>query len=160
MLISVEEIRSLLLELLDATRRETWVALAGIDPVTVIHSDDRAWRVRDILGHLGVWNGEAAQSLVTYSQGGEYLCIPSEAEYDAYNDAAAEERHTWTIEQIWAEYEASYDQLMLLVETMPLENWNRDMLYPWNERGTIRNLIEVMMKHEVDHREVIVKATK
>ena len=157
MLLSVEEIRSLMLELLEVTRRETRSVLAGINPVTIIHSDDRAWRVRDILGHLGVWNGEAAQSLEAYAQGGEYLCIPSEAKYDEYNDAAAEERRSWTIEQIWAEYEASYDQLKLLVETMPYENWNRDMLYPWNERGTIRNLIEVMMKHEVEHREVIVK---
>jgi hypothetical protein len=56
---------------------------------------------------------------------------------------------------VWAEYEASYDQLKLLVETMPAENWNGEMLYPWNERGTIRNLIEVMMKHEAEHREII-----
>ncbi len=158
MLLSVKEIRSLMLELLDVTRRETRSALAGIDPVIVIHSDDHAWRVRDILGHIGVWNGEAAQSLVMYAQEGEYLCISSEAKYDEYNDAAADERRTWTIEQIWAEYEASYDQLILLVKTMPLENWTREMLYPWNEWGTIRNLIEVMMEHEVDHRDAIVKA--
>jgi hypothetical protein len=41
---------------------------------------------------------------------------------------------------------------------MPVEKWTGKMLYPWNERGTIRNLIEVMMKHEVDHRQIIVKA--
>ena len=39
-----------------------------------------------------------------------------------------------------------------------MSNWEREMLYPWNERGTIRNLIEVMMKHEVQHRGVIEKA--
>jgi len=41
------------------------------------------------------------------------------------------------------------------VETMPAEEWNTEMLYPWNERGTIQNLIEVMMKHDVEHREII-----
>jgi hypothetical protein len=38
---------------------------------------------------------------------------------------------------------------------MPDENWNTDMLYPWNERGTVRKLIEIMMKHEVEHRELM-----
>jgi len=156
---SVEETRSLLLELLDVTRRETRKALSGIDPEDVVHSDDRAWKVRDILGHLGVWNGEAARSLLAHAQGGEYHCIPSEAKYDEYNDTAAEERRAWMIKQVWAEYEASSEQLKLLVERMPVENWGQDMLYPWNERGTMRNLIKVMMKHEVEHREVIVKAT-
>jgi hypothetical protein len=56
---------------------------------------------------------------------------------------------------VWAEYEASYNELKLLVETMPEENWNTDMVYPWNERGTVRKLIEIMMNHEVEHREIM-----
>ena len=155
---NIEETRNTTLYLLDVTRREMRLALAGIDPESVIHDDNRAWRLRDIVGHIGVWNGEAARSLRAYAEGGEYHCITSEAKYDEYNGRAADERRTWNIEQVWAEYNASGDQLKLLVETMPVENWNGEMLYPWNERGTIRNLIEVMMKHEVDHREIILKA--
>lgn len=153
-----DEARNLMLSLLKVTRRETRLALFGIDSERVVHDDTRAWRVRDVVGHLGVWNGEAARSLRAYAEGGEYHCIKSEAEYDEYNGAAADERCTWTVEQVWAEYEASGDQLKRLTETMPVEKWIGKMLYPWNERGTIRNLIEVMMKHEVDHRQIIVKA--
>jgi hypothetical protein len=152
---NVEETRNLMVQLLDVTRRETRLALSGIDPERVVHGDNSTWRVRDVVGHLGVWNGEAAHSLRAYSEGGEYHCIISEAKYDEYNGLAVDERRAWNIEQVWAEYEASCDQLKLLVETMPAENWNHDMLYPWNERGTIRNLIEVMMKHEVEHRDII-----
>ncbi|MCX6025578.1 MAG: DinB family protein [Chloroflexi bacterium] len=155
----MDEARNLMLSLLNVTRRETRLALFGIDSERVVHHDNRAWRVRDVVGHLGVWNGEAARSLRAYAEGGDYRCITSEAEYDEYNGAAADERRTWTIERVWAEYEASCDQLKLLVETMPVEKWIGKMLYPWNERGTILNLIEVMMKHEVDHREIVVKAT-
>ncbi len=154
---NMEETRNTTLYLLDMTRRETRLALAGVDPERVIHDDNRAWRVRDIVGHIGVWNGEAARSLRAYAGGGEYHCITSEAKYDEYNGLAADERRAWNIEQVWAEYEASGDQLKLLLETMPAENWNGVMLYPWNEQGTIRNLIEIMMKHEVDHREIILK---
>jgi hypothetical protein len=152
---NVEETRNLMVQLLDITQRKTQLALSSIDPERVVFNDNPIWRVRDVIGHIGVWNGEAAHSLGAHAEGGEYHCIESEAKYDEYNAFAVEERHTWNIDQVWAEYEASYNQLKLLVETMPAENWNGDMLYPWNERGTVRKLIEVMMKHEGEHREII-----
>lgn len=151
---NVEEARNLMGQLLDVTRRETRLVLSGIDPDRIVHDDKPAWRVRDVVGHLSVWNGEAARSLRAHARGGEYYCI-AEEKYDEYNGLAVDTRRNWNIEQVWAEYEASYDQLKLLVETMPAEKWNIGMLYPWNERGTIQNLIEVMMKHDVEHREII-----
>jgi hypothetical protein len=133
--------------------------LSGLDPERVVHNDERAWRVRDIVGHLGVWNGEAAQSLAAYAKGGEYYCIPTDAKYYEYNGPAADERWTWTMEQVWVEYETSHDQLKLIVETMPDEKWEGDMVYPWNERGTVEHFIKVMMDHEkVDHCDLVVKA--
>ena len=154
----IEETRTLLIKLLEATRRETRLALSGVDSERVIHNDRAAWRVRDILGHVGVWNGEAAKSLRAHSQGNEYCCITSEAKYDEYNSLAVEERRTWNIAQVWAEYESSYDQIKFLVETMTAGNLNSEMLYPWNERGAVRYLVEVMMKHESDHMEIIIKS--
>jgi hypothetical protein len=72
---SVEQRRRQTLNLLDKTRRETRSELSRLDPERVVHTDERAWRVRDVVGHLGVWNGEAAHSLSAYSTGGEYYCI-------------------------------------------------------------------------------------
>jgi hypothetical protein len=152
---NVEETRTLMLQLIDVTQRKTRLALSGIDPERVVFNDNPKWRIRDVVGHIGVWNGEAAHSLRVHAVGGEYHCIVSEMQYDEYNAFAVEERRAWNIDQVWAEYEASYNELKLLVETMPEENWNTDMLYPWNERGTVRELIEIMMKHEVEHREII-----
>jgi hypothetical protein len=152
---NVEETRSLMLRLLEVTQRKTRLALAGIDPERVVFNDNPAWRVRDVVGHIGVWNGEATNSLRVYAEGGEYHCVDSEMQYDEYNASAVEKRRAWSVDQVWAEYEASYNELKLLVETMPDENWNIDMLYPWNERGTVRKLIEIMMKHEVEHQEIV-----
>ncbi|OGO62503.1 MAG: hypothetical protein A2029_02530 [Chloroflexi bacterium RBG_19FT_COMBO_47_9] len=152
---NVEEIRALMLQLLDVTQRKTRLARSGIDPERVVFNDIPIWRVRDVVGHIGVWNGEAAHSLRAHAMGGEYHCIESEMKYDEYNAAAVEERRAWNIDQVWAEYEASSNELKLFVETVPDENWNTDMLYPWNERGTVRKLIEIMMKHEVEHREIM-----
>ncbi len=158
MKLNAEDTRNLLLNLLEETRRETRSALSGIDSERVVHLDDPAWRVRDVVGHLGVWNGEAAKSLKAHVEGGEYHCIPSEAKYDEYNGSAVEERRTWKIEQVWAEYEESTNHLKLLVQTIPAEKLTGKLLYPWNERGTVQNLIEVMMIHEAEHREIILQA--
>jgi len=152
---NVKETRQRMLKLLDETRRETQRAFSTIAPERVVHGGNSPWRVRDVIGHNGVWNGEAAQSLRAHAEGQAYHCISSEAKYDEYNGSAVNARRAWTVEQVWDEYQTSHDQLRSLVETMPDEAWDRKMLYPWNEQGATWELIEVMMKHEEEHRQAI-----
>ena len=145
-----EEARRAAIELLDCTRSETRALLRKLDPDMVVHQDERGWSVRDVLGHLGAWNSEAARSLEAHADGGQYICVRSRSEYDAYNGPAAVERRKWAIEEVWTEYEVGHDELRKAVETMPVERWHVPMVYPWNERGTIEGLIKRMMKHETD----------
>ena len=64
------------------------------------------------------------------------------------------------MEQVLVEYEAAHDELKRIVETIPDEKWHGEMTYPWNERGTIEDLIKVMMAHEtVDHCHLVIRAT-
>ncbi len=155
-----EATRQELLKLLDATRQETRALLRGLDPDRVIHTDERAWRVRDILGHLGVWNLETVRSLQAYVEGGEYCCIPSEARYYDYNGPAVDERKAWSLAQVWAEYEDAHDRLRQIVATLPGEKLVGELLYPWNLRGSVDNLVRIMMKHEtVDHCALVIEAT-
>jgi hypothetical protein len=151
--------RQKMLDLLESTHRETHVLISGRDPDQIIHNDERHWRVRDILGHLGVWDMEAARSLQAYAEGGEYCCMPSEAAYYDYNGPAADKRKAWSMEQVWAEYDEAHEQLRQIVRSLPDEKWDGELLYPWNERGSVEYLIRVMMKHETaDHLELIVRA--
>lgn len=155
-----ERTRQELLSLLDTTRHETRKLLSSLDPERIIHTDERAWRVRDILGHLGVWNGEAVCSLQAYAAGGEYICIPTEEKYYEYNGPAADERKAWTMQQVRDEYETAHDQLRQIVATLPDDKWHGEMMYPWNERGTVEQFIRVMMAHETqDHCKLVVQAT-
>ncbi len=159
MALNIEATRKQMLSLLDKTRSETHALLSSLNPELVIHTDERAWRVRDILGHLGVWNGEAVKSLEAYMAGGEYHCIPTEAQYYDYNGPAAEARKTWTMEQVWAEYETAHEQLKQIVVSLPDKKWEGELLYPWNSRGTVEYLIQVMMAHEsVDHCDIVRRA--
>ncbi len=144
----IQASRDRTLQLLEATRRQTQDLLSQLDPDLVVHTDERAWRVRDVVGHLGVWNLEAARSLRAHAEGNEYHCVESEMDYDDYNGPAADERRTWPLERVWAEYDESHARLKLLVESIPDEKWNGTMLYPWNALGTVPQLIEIMMTHE------------
>ena len=156
----VEETRRRMLDLLDNTHRTTRSLLSNLDPELVVHSDERAWRVRDVLGHLGVWNGEAVRSLKAYADGGQYVCLPSEGQYYDYNGPAADERKSWTMEKVWAEYDTAHDQFKQVVGSMPEDKWMGGMVYPWNERGTVEHLVIVMMNHEkVDHCDLISRVT-
>ena len=55
----IDDERDSTLWLLRRTRRMTRQALEPLDPGAVVHDDEQAWQVRDVLGHLGVWNGDA-----------------------------------------------------------------------------------------------------
>jgi len=157
---STEETRQIMLHLLDKTRLETRTLLSGLDPDRTIHSDERAWRVRDIIGHLGVWNVEAVRSLKAYAEGSEYYCITTDAQYYDYNGPAADERKTWNMSQVWAEYETAHDQLKEIITSLPDEKWDGEMVYPWSERGTVERFIKVMMAHEkVDHCDLVIRIT-
>ncbi len=157
---NVEQSRRSLLDLLEHTRLETRRILSRLDPDRVVHDDERLWRVRDVLGHLGVWNVEAARSLSAHARGEEYTCIDSSGRYYDYNGPAADERKQWTLDEVWAEYESSHDQLNAAIKAMPAHKWYDSMLFPWNERGTVEHLIRVMMSHEkIDHCDLILKAT-
>jgi hypothetical protein len=149
---SIQAAREQSLSLLEATRNETRALLSGLDPELTVHTDERAWRVRDVVGHLGVWNWEAARSLRAHAEGSDYHCIDAEEQYYDYNGPAAQTRRAWTMEQVWAEYDSAHEELRSLVESMPEDKWNGTMLYPWNARGTVQQLIEFMMTHErVEH---------
>ncbi len=157
---TVDVTRREMLSLLDDTARETRALLSSLDPERVIHTDERAWRVRDILGHLAVWNAEAARSMEAHAHGKEYHCIASEAEYYEFNGPAALRRRAWSMEQVWAEYDLAHEQLRRNVESLPAEKWSTEMLYPWNLRGTPEDLILIMMKHEaIDHCSLVAAAT-
>jgi hypothetical protein len=147
------EARRATIELLDCTRRDTRSVLRQLDPELPAYQDERAWTVRDVLAHIGAWNSEAARSLQAHADGGRYICVGGRDECDAYNGPAAEERRKWAIEEVWTEYEVGHDELRKAVETMPAERWYVQMVYPWNERGTVEALVKRMMKHEAaDHR--------
>jgi hypothetical protein len=42
---------------------------------------------------------------------------------------------------------------------MPAPMWSAQMPHPWEARGTAPRLMKIIMRHEVEHREVIAEAS-
>ena len=147
--------RKHLLDLLNESREATRTALKGLDLETRIYTGAN-WRIRDILGHIAVWDMEVAKALRTFLQDGEYVI--ANLDEDAFNEQAVQERKALAGDQVLAEWEQSQKELIEAVQEIPSEKFPGDLLYPWgDERGSITELVEYMVGHAAEHREEIIK---
>ena len=147
-----------LIDLLAETHAATRATVEGVDPELRVHTDTEAgWRIRDVIGHLAVWDRKTARSLRALRGGTEYS-IPDFDE-DVYNQQAAQQQRKLTDQHAFAEWEHSHEDHREAVEQIPLDQFPGDLLYPWgDERGNIAQLFEYMAEHEVEHREEMAKA--
>ena len=147
-----------LIDLLTETHAATRATVEGVDPELRVYTDTEAgWRIRDVIGHLAVWDRETARSLRAFRAGTEYS-VP-EFDEDAYNQQAAEQQRKLTDQQAFAEWEQAHEDQREAVQEILPEQFPGDLLYPWgDERGSIAQLVEEMAEHEVEHRDEMAKA--
>lgn len=152
----VEE-KKRLLEMLSSSHSTTKKALEGIDPQLRVYPPD-GWRIREVIGHIAIWDRESAKSLRAYRQDREYG-IPDFDEHE-FNQVESKKQENLTDQQVEAEWEAARQDFIAAVDEIPLELFPGDMLYPWgDERGTIGELVAYMVEHDEEHRIEISQAT-
>jgi hypothetical protein len=145
-----------LLDLLTDTHAATQSTLKGIDLDMQVHLDS-GWRARDIIGHLATWDREVAKSLNAFRMGSEYA-IPKLDE-DVFNQESVLEQRHLTHEQILDAWEQTHEEFKEAILEIPPDQFPGDLLYPWGEeRGSIAQLVEYMVEHEVEHRDEIIQA--
>lgn len=151
----VEE-KKQLLDLLSESHAATLMALEGVDPEMQVHADT-GWRIRDIIGHIAVWDRQAAKSIRAYRSGREYS-IPDLDEHD-FNQQAVLELGELTAQEVFEQWEQAREDFKEAIEEMPPDRFPGDLLYPWgDERGSIAQLVEYMIEHDAEHRHEIGKA--
>jgi hypothetical protein len=155
--LTLEEKRRLL-ELLNQTHSEIRATLEGIDLEACVYPDS-GWRIRDIIGHLATWDRQVAMSLRAFRAGKEYA-IP-DLDETAFNEQDVLKQQELTTKQVFEEWEKAREDFKGAVNEVPLDQFPGDLLYPWgDERGTVAHLVEIMTKHDIEHRDEIVKAIK
>ena len=147
-----------LVQLLEETRRDTLIALEGVDDEMVVDPES-GWRVKDIIGHLAAWDIEAVTALRAYGRGEVYL-IPNYTTMDDFNARHIEKRKALLADQIRAEWETAHHDLKIALQEIPLDRFVVRMAYPWGGHGAISELVEIMAEHEREHCEDIAKAVR
>jgi len=79
------------------------------------------WTYKDLIAHLAAWEEEAARRLRTLASGGDIPVFGSDAEIDAFNARAVDERRLVGAEAIVDELEAAHRQLVKVLEQLPDE---------------------------------------
>jgi uncharacterized damage-inducible protein DinB len=122
----------------------------SVDPELPVHAES-GWTVRDILGHIGAWDNQAAKSLRAFGAGSEYSLTDEDDE--AFNQQEYQRLRQLDIQQSYAAWEGAREEFIEAVSQLPDELDSGTLLYPWRERGSLTQLIDEMIEHDVEHRE-------
>ena len=152
------EDKKTLLDMLIETHSATRAGLEGIDLEMRVYKDGD-WRIRDVLGHVATCDRETAKALRAFKEGSEYII--HDLVEDDFNQKSVLEQRKLTTEDIFTEWEQAHEDLKSAVQEMPLEKFPGDFRYPWgDETGSIPQLINYMIEHDVEHRDEIEKAVQ
>ena len=153
---SAEE-KQRLIDLLTETYSKVIELVQGVDAEVQVYPETD-WRVRDIIGHLAVWDREVAKSIRAYQGGGEYS-IP-DLDEDGFNNQNMEELRKLSGQEVFKLWEDAREEFVAAVRDMSLDDFESIFLYPWDERGRLSTLVEDMTDHDVLHRMEIEKSLK
>lgn len=145
-----------LLHILENTRAESIQQLQQTDPNRVIYAEG-GWRVKDIIGHITDWEMEAVRALEAFHAGGQYT-IPAYTGFEAYNQARAATRWNQPYELIFADWQATHEQLKSLVQQLNNADLSQVITLPWQDHGSLRLMIRFMAAHEHEHLQDIANA--
>lgn len=143
---------------LSETHSEIESVIEGADLEVVVYRDT-GWTIRDIIGHIAVWDRQVVKSISAYQAGSEYS-IPN-LDDDAFNQVACIEGRELTAEQIITEWDLSRQSFIEALRGLSPEQLQGELLYPWgDERGDVSLLVKYMTDHDIEHRDEIVQAIR
>ena len=99
-----------------------------------------AWSVKDVLAHLYEWEQMVLRWLAT-SEKGETPHVPAEGykwnQLPALNEQIFQQYHSLSLEEIFALYKESHQQIMETIESIPEERLFTSGLFPWMNKNTL-----------------------
>lgn len=132
------------------TYDELLALVEGVDPEMQVNPETD-WRIRDIIGHLAVWDRESARSIRAFQAGGEYS-IPN-FEEDSFNNQELKDHRDQSTASVFESWKQERGEFIAAVEDMPAEQFGAEFLYPWGgEYGNVSTIVDYMTGHDVEHR--------
>lgn len=133
---------------MEAARSEFLNEIAGLYPERIVY-EESGWRVKDIVAHVVTWETEMLRSLHAYRRGGAYQI--ENYELNDFNGFAASSKMFDPIEQTLSEWDTIRSWIGIHFNALPPEALDEQMMMPWGERETVRNLFESIREHVEEH---------
>jgi uncharacterized damage-inducible protein DinB len=137
------------IETLSEGRARVWALIEGLSDERLSEPmGDGKWSIKDTLGHLAAWEGEAVRAFEQKARG-ERPTIGDIKDFDAWNEVESGKRKDWSPEQIRQELRSNRDRLLEIVGNLP-----EDEKVWAPERSTAR-LLGSLIDHDKHHLESI-----
>ena len=134
-------------------------ALADIpDDVMLTNPVVDWWTLKDVMGHVAMWQRVAIQFVEDYRRDGKPtpLGLQDDAAIDAYNKRGAAVRRDYPLARVRAEFDAAFRDLVAAVEPLSDAQLNAPLPAPWGEGRNLAYLIAInSYEHEPEHTEQI-----
>lgn len=138
-----------LIKLLAAERFKTMQALRDVNDFTLIYQES-GWRIKDILGHIATWEREALATVQAFNAQDSYS-LGADLDIEQYNQQQFEQRKGYFPAQIRMDWGMVRRDLQFVMNQVPPEMFFDVIDLPWNEKGTISEMIDILVKHEAEH---------
>ena len=154
--------RAEILLALEQDRVKLQAAIAEIpDEILVTRGVVEGWTVKDLLGHIAIWQQVAIQFIRDYRATGspKSLGLKDDAAVDEYNQRGATLRHDWPLERVRAELDETQRELTAAVQALTDEDLGKPLPAPWHDT-TLERLIAInSYSHDPEHIAQIRQAT-
>jgi hypothetical protein len=149
-------------EILKAIKEQQAQLLAALEgiPEQVIATRPLVewWTIKDLLGHIAMWEQVAIKFIAEYKQDGlpKTLGMDNDAAIDAHNKRETTIRRDWSLGRVRAELDAAHRDQIAAVETLSDTDLAKQLPAPWGKGDTLEKLIAVnSYQHNPEHIEQI-----
>ncbi|MFN8485536.1 MAG: hypothetical protein U0768_21045 [Anaerolineae bacterium] len=130
---------------LNAARAELRAAIAGLTPVQMDTGQVLpGYTAKDLLGIIAAWDHEALAALEAFGYGDTRYRVEI-GNIAEWNAQARDRRRPLAPMQVQMDCLMVRGEIVSLLTLMPPHLFDQEIEYPWDERGTVRHLVEATM---------------
>ena len=116
------------------------------------------WTIKDLLGHVAMWEQVAIKFIAEYKQDGlpKILGMDNDDTINAYNKREATIRRDWSLARVRAEFDAAHRNLIAAIQSLSDADLAKQLPAPWGKGDNLEKLIAInSYQHNPEHIEQI-----
>lgn len=133
------------------SRQELNNALESISPEAGI---TEAWTIKEVLAHIAGWDDVCAAAIRILAAGDDpEVTVPQGI--DAFNAEMAAAWAEKDYQQALQYFHKSRQEFITAIDSVPENLVTAEFTLPWGGKGTIKQIVDILANHELEHAEEI-----